>query len=167
MKQDYKGTVIEMKKEWTVYYLGEEHIVTYIPKKEAGEHKLYLDGSRVEIEKKSYVLFGGIDQEFKIGHKKYHFVISGKTAELAVDGKYVSGGEKYVPLKVLRKIILGTIFLIIFLAYCMITDASKKVLLTMLLYDLVFGSWAYYWLGAPPRPDYVKWKDNYNKWREK
>lgn len=85
--------------QWSINLGNIPYEITFISNQWSGKHKLTVNGKEVDIQRKPFQAFTGIDQPITIGTKEARFVLIGNKADIAVDGKYLESEKTYVPLK--------------------------------------------------------------------
>jgi hypothetical protein len=86
-------------KEWSVNVSGKINQISLKSSQWTGKRQIELNGKPVEIPKKPFQAFTGIDFPIKIGDADVRLVLIGNKADIAINGKYLNSGKPYIPLK--------------------------------------------------------------------
>ncbi len=84
---------------WSYIIDNKSYQISFIPSQWSGKHKLTVNGEGIKLDRKPFQSFTGLDQPINLGGKEVRFVLIGNKADIAIDGKYLSNGKAYLPLK--------------------------------------------------------------------
>lgn len=103
-----------MKKnyEWTLNVDGVDHIIKF--KKKSFKSILTVDGTEKTVNSQSPWMYL-LDEAINLGNKTAHLTVLGNSVDLALDDKYLTSGNPYIPFSNIPKwtntiaiILLGT-----------------------------------------------------------
>ncbi|MBO5200517.1 MAG: hypothetical protein J6B93_04470, partial [Clostridia bacterium] len=88
-----------MDKIWKIAIDDKDNIVRYSDSVKERRNCLYVNDREIKLSRNFLNEFTGIDQPIDIGGKICRFILIGRFADVVVDGKYLSSGLDYKPLK--------------------------------------------------------------------
>ncbi len=85
-------------RQWRATIKGTDYDIVFKPGVWTGKHKLIINGETVDLPKKAFAAFTGMDVPVQIGPKEARFVLVDNKADIAIKGVFLGSGKPYVPL---------------------------------------------------------------------
>ncbi|MEL7602791.1 MAG: hypothetical protein AAGU77_06500 [Bacillota bacterium] len=85
-------------RQWRATIKGTDYDIVFKPGVWTGKHKLIINGETVNLPRKVFAAFTGMDVPVQIGPKKARFVLVENKADIAIKGVFLGSGEPYTPL---------------------------------------------------------------------
>lgn len=90
-------------RQWRANIDGAAYDIAFKPGVWTGKHKLIINGETVDLPKKAFAGYTGMDIPVQIGPKEGRFVLVENKADIALDGVFLGSGKPYAPLAPIPK----------------------------------------------------------------
>lgn len=90
-------------RQWRATIDGAAYDIAFKPGVWTGKHKLIINGETVDLPRKAFAGYTGMDVPVRIGPKEGRFVLVENKADIALDGVFLGSGKPYAPLAPIPK----------------------------------------------------------------